>query len=460
MTLRPFIAARNPWKYRGSGTSLRQTETFRTTTGRLCSRISQLTDAQKAREWWYRKQGQPDTPQRIEIRRAVKAAFPTALASPSHSKPAVSQVNRDDMYCMFVGGNTMSPVAPDETDDSIFGKKLKADLRTRYDRACGPAERTPTEPVPRPKLRGSYSTMDLNSSARMRCGPASRQPEVHHVYRQPTQQSRRGETGTYASNSQAHRDGRNKPLPKLPTDTEPTFECPRLHQALIRRPRSIDYSKNREGREHSEIQASRRAEAELAGPVQYVLPEVAMTEPFTKLPSSDNEKRIMSNLATLNGAIYSLISASALLQGYPRHEQEIQARPRNPIAGQRGRGAQIEIFGFAQLENKEVMDTPEWIHAVNGDVEYTALSLSTVTSGVLFPATNEAITRNPTPLEVACPIAKAADILTIVIRVWIGERRQHFFPTRSMSDSTKAVPGLLFVYGECGEHVTEKDFNG
>ncbi|KDQ27574.1 hypothetical protein PLEOSDRAFT_158547 [Pleurotus ostreatus PC15] len=28
-----------------------------------------------------------------------------------------------------------------------------------------------------------------------------------------------------------------------------------------------------------------------------------------------------------------------------------------------------------------------------------------------------------------------------------------------MSDSTKAVPGLLFVYGECGEHVTEKDFN-
>lgn len=191
--------------------------------------ISQLTDAQKAREWWYRKQGQPDTPQRIEIRRAIKAAFPTALASPPHSKPAVSQVNRaspDDMDHMFAGGNTMSPVNPDETDDSIFGKKLKADLRTRYDKAYGPAERTPTESVPRSKLRGSYSTMDLNSSARMRHGPASRQPEVHHVDRQSTQQSRRGKTGTYAS--KAHHDGRNKPLPKLPTDTEPRDLMPKV----------------------------------------------------------------------------------------------------------------------------------------------------------------------------------------------------------------------------------------
>lgn len=191
--------------------------------------ISQLTDAQKAREWWYRKQGQPDTPQRIEIRRAIEAAFPPALASPSHSRPAVPQVNRaspDDMDHMFAGGNTMSPVNPDETDDSIFGKKLKADLRTRYDKAYGPAERTPTESVPRPKLRGSYSTMDLNSSARMRHGPASRQPEVHHVDRQSTQQSRRGKTGTYAS--KAHHDGRNKPLPKLPTDTEPRDLMPKV----------------------------------------------------------------------------------------------------------------------------------------------------------------------------------------------------------------------------------------
>ncbi|KDQ27576.1 hypothetical protein PLEOSDRAFT_168349 [Pleurotus ostreatus PC15] len=193
--------------------------------------ISQLTDAQKAREWWYRKQGQPDTPQRIEIRRAIEAAFPPALASPSHSKPAVSEVNRaspDDMDHMLASGDAMSLVNPDETDDSIFGKKLKADLRARYDRAYGPAERTPTESVPRPKLRGSYSTMDLNSSARMRRGPASRQPEVHHVDRQPTQKSRRGETGTYASKSQAYRDGRNKPLPKLPTDAEPHVRMPKV----------------------------------------------------------------------------------------------------------------------------------------------------------------------------------------------------------------------------------------
>lgn len=191
--------------------------------------ISQLTDAQMAREWWYRKQGKPDTPQRIEIRRAVTAAFPTALESPSHSKPAVSQVNRaspGNIDHMFSGDNSTSPVDPDETYDSVFGKKLKADLVTRYDKAYGPSERTPTESVPNPKLHGSYSTMDLNSSTRMRQGPASRHPKVHHVDRQPTQQSRRGETGTCVSKSQAHRDGRNKPLPKLPTGTEPHAGIP------------------------------------------------------------------------------------------------------------------------------------------------------------------------------------------------------------------------------------------
>ncbi|KAF4567431.1 hypothetical protein EYR40_006435 [Pleurotus pulmonarius] len=191
--------------------------------------ISQLTDAQMARDWWYRKQGQPDTPQRIEIRRAVKAAFPTALKSPSYSKPAVSQVDRasrDNMDYMFSGDNSTSPVNPDETDDSVFGKKVKADLRTRYEKAYSPAERTPTESVPKPKLRGSHSTMDLNSNARMRQGPASRLPKVHHVDSQPTQRSRRGETGNYVSKSQAHRDGRNKPLPKLPTETEPDTGMP------------------------------------------------------------------------------------------------------------------------------------------------------------------------------------------------------------------------------------------
>ncbi|KAG9220576.1 hypothetical protein CCMSSC00406_0004032 [Pleurotus cornucopiae] len=130
-------------------------------------------------------------------------------------------------------------------------------------------------------------------------------------------------------------------------------------------------------------------------------PEVAMTEPFTKLPSSDNEKRIISNLATLNGAIYSLISASATspkatpgpficiammepsVEGEDEfnkwyEEEHISLLSKAPgwirsrrfklvreiqLPGKEDAGPKLKYLALHELQNKAVMDTPEWIHA-------------------------------------------------------------------------------------------------
>lgn len=130
-------------------------------------------------------------------------------------------------------------------------------------------------------------------------------------------------------------------------------------------------------------------------------PEVAMTEPFTKLPSSDNEKLVISNLATLNGAIYSLISTSAIspeaqpgkficiammepsIEGEDEfnkwyEEEHISLLSKAPgwirsrryklvreiqLPGKEDAGPKLKYLALHELVNKQVMDTPEWIHA-------------------------------------------------------------------------------------------------
>ncbi len=129
-------------------------------------------------------------------------------------------------------------------------------------------------------------------------------------------------------------------------------------------------------------------------------PEVAMTEPFTKLPSSDNEKLVISNLAALNGAIYSLISASATSPDAPPgkficlammepssegedefnkwyEEEHISLLSKAPgwirsrrfkvvhelNTGKEVTGPTQKYLALHELENKEVMDTAAWIHA-------------------------------------------------------------------------------------------------